>query len=196
MKVTNTIIENLKNGKANNLILGSGHSLGYNDNNFPDFISTDQDEIDLINRFEITQYIPKESISIILAHHVLEHIYAQEIWNVFENIHFMQKIGGYLVICVPDLLSPTSRFYKNREEAIIFQPKASHHVFFTSESLTYVLHETGYEVLPIFYHNENGKLLRNNNTLNLLESTKLKKFIQNSIRWSTYQTCIIGKKWI
>lgn len=49
IKVRKTIIENIKKNVTNNLVVGSGHSLGYNDKNIPKFISTDQDELDLVN---------------------------------------------------------------------------------------------------------------------------------------------------
>lgn len=194
MKIRKIILENIKHNISSSLIVGSGHSLGLVDTNLPEYISTDQDELDLINRYDITKYIPQASILNILANHVMEHIYPEEIWNVFNNIFFMQKAGGYLVICVPDLLSPNSRHYKGMEEAILFQPKASHFIFFSLESITYLLSKIGYEVIPIYYHNEKGKTIRNNNSYNILDKIKLTKYINRSISGARYELCIAGKK--
>lgn len=194
MMVRNKILDNIKNGKENNLVLGSGHSLGYKDNDFPDFISTDQDELDLVNRFEIIQYIPKESISTILANHVLEHIYPDLVWNVFENIHFMNKKGGYLVLCVPDLNSFESIYFKNKEQAILFQPKAGHHIYFSLESLTYILSEIGYNITPLYYHNRNGEAIKNNNEFRILEKLKLRKYIEDMIKIGSYAVCVASTK--
>lgn len=194
MMVRNKIMENIRNGKKNNLVIGSGHSLGYIDKNFPDFISTDQDELDLINRFEITQYIPKESISIIFANHVLEHIYPEFVWSVFENIHYMNIIGGYLVLCVPDLNSFKSQYFNTKEQAILFQPKAAHYVYYTFESLKYILNDIGYEVTPLYYHNKNGEAIENINEYYKLEKLNLKKIIQASIKSDMYGVCVKCKK--
>lgn len=130
----------------------------------------------------------------ILAHHVLEHIHPEEITKVFENIHFMHINGGYLVICVPDLHAPNSRYYSTYKEAIIFQPKASHYIYFSLESLTYLLHNTGYNVNPIYFHNKNGEAKIINIFSDILESIKLRKYIERSISANNYSICIIAQK--
>lgn len=194
MMVRKKIQDNIEKRVENNLILGSGHSLGYREKEFPNFIATDQDELDLMNRFEITQYIPNESIDVIYANHVLEHIYPEEVWNVFENIKFMNKPEGYLIFCVPDLNGFKSQYFNNKEEAIIFQPKAAHHVYFTMESLTFILNNIGYEVTPIYYHDKKGFAVRDINGLSLLEKLKLRKYIEDSIRSDPYGVCIYSKR--
>lgn len=194
MNVRQRIIHNLKLKKESNLILGSGHSFGYNDQSFPDFISTDQDELDLINRFEISQYIPKESITTILANHVLEHIYPEEIVSVFINIHFMQKNNGTLIFCVPDINSYSSQYYNSKDEAIIFQPKASHYILYSYESLDNILHKIGYKTYPIYYHVNNREIYGNNESYNILKEIKLLDYIQRSIKSDPYALCVICKK--
>lgn len=186
-------MQNIEDKIQNNIVLGSGHSLGYKDNNLTNFISTDQDELDLLNRFEITQYIPKQSITVLFANHVFEHIFPDALWNVFQNINYMNKIGGYLILCVPDFNSYTSQYFKSKDEAMIFQPKAGHFIYFTIESISYILHESGYEVKPIYFHINNIGV-RNKDINSILDEFRLRKFIEDRLKSDPYSLCVSSKK--
>lgn len=73
-------------------------NVGCGSNFLPGFINTDAE-------LDITKPLPHEddSVSFILAEHVVEHVSGPDAFRFMEECHRVLKIGGTLRICVPEL---------------------------------------------------------------------------------------------
>lgn len=125
---------------------------------------------------------------------MLEHLFPQNIMNALNNIRFMHKKGGYMIICVPDINCYTNKYYKSKKDSIIFQPSAGHYIFFSLKSLIFLLDHTGYESHPIYYHDNNKAYYGSNKTFNILEKLKLKQYIERSIKVTSYEVCVLCRR--
>jgi SAM-dependent methyltransferase len=101
---------------------------------------------------------------LVRASHVLEHFAFEEIPNVLAEWRRVLKVGGYLVVCVPDyialswraILKP-SRFDFNDKAfdygwliglyALNLPPEFRHQTVFTRKGLTGLLNKAGFKIL-------------------------------------------------
>lgn len=63
-------------------------------------------------------------------------------------------------------------------------------------SLKYILNEIGYKVTPLYYHNKNGKEIKNTIDFKILEKMNLRKFVENSFLYAAYEVCVACTKLI
>lgn len=101
-------VENrIKQKKEIYLIIGDGSYFKIkNKNNFSEWISTDRNSLDLRSSYEFLSVLQLSSIKYIYMNHVLEHLQYYEIITAIINLNRVLKIGGELLISVPDLYDP------------------------------------------------------------------------------------------
>jgi predicted SAM-dependent methyltransferase len=79
------------------LILGAGQT------SFEGWISTQETDLDLLNRNDFEKNYKENSIDAMLAEHVWEHMTKEEGIVAATNCYDYLKEGGYLRVAVPDL---------------------------------------------------------------------------------------------
>lgn len=139
MKLRRIILLKLNSSKKVNLVIGSGISYNYKNKTISDeWIHTDQDVLDITNRYDITQYLIPYSVDYIIAMHVFEHITYYNIFNSLLNLKFLLKQRGKIIFCLPDINANYSSYWNNYTHGVIAQPLYGHRVFYSYKSLKYI----------------------------------------------------------
>lgn len=123
------------------------------------WIPTNIETIDISNEDHWRKYFKKNSIEVILAEHVWEHLTVEKGRTAAKNIFKYLKPGGYIRIAVPDGYHPDPNYIKKVDVAIDLeelQNPESHKILYNYRSLKEVFEETGYRVQLLEYYDENG----------------------------------------
>jgi predicted SAM-dependent methyltransferase len=128
------------------LIVGSGGTYQKG------FISSDVDWLDITNWWHWRRAFKPNSISVVLAEHVLEHLTEKQIYNASRNIHQFLKYGGVFRLAIPD---------KNRKDQkyvnAVKPPKDGHLSFLNVDEISDILKSVGFKVKPLEYYDEKGE---------------------------------------
>ncbi|MDR4937999.1 SAM-dependent methyltransferase [Rossellomorea marisflavi] len=137
------------------VVIGAGP---YHNN--PDWIHTDELELDLLIEETWKRTYEVSSISAILAEHVWEHLTAEEGLEAAKRCYRYLRKGGYVRCAVPD------GFFPDEEYQHIVQvggpgradhAAASHKIVHTYKSLTEMFSQAGFEVKLLEYCDEDGQ---------------------------------------
>jgi predicted SAM-dependent methyltransferase len=138
----------------NRVVIGAGE---YNNN--PDWLQTQETELDLLKRTDWEKKFRTHSLEAILAEHVWEHLTYEEGVTAAKICFEFLKPGGYIRCAVPDA------FFRNEEYQKIVQiggpgpkdhPAASHKIVHNYKTLTSLFEEAGFSVMLLEYCDENG----------------------------------------
>jgi predicted SAM-dependent methyltransferase len=141
--------------KDTRVIIGAGE---YNNN--PDWLLTQEEDLNLLNRSMWEKQFKEESITAILAEHVWEHMTYEEGISAAKNCYDFLKPGGYIRCAVPD------GYFKNEEYQKTVRvggpgpkdhPAASHKIVYNYKTLKQMFKEAGFQVKVLEYCDENGK---------------------------------------
>jgi predicted SAM-dependent methyltransferase len=136
------------------VVVGSGTST-----NNPDWIHTQEDELNLLKRENWESKFAKNSIHAIVAEHVWEHLNYDNGIEAARICYDYLKFGGYLRCAVPD------GFFPNEEYQDIVKiggpgpkdhPAASHKIVHTYQSIIPMFEAAGFKVDLLEYCDENG----------------------------------------
>jgi len=132
------------------LVIGSG---GFYDNGW---IGTDMDVLDILKEKDWKRLFKINSIDVMIAEHVWEHLTIEEGRIAAKNCYKYLKKGGYFRLAVPDGFNPNEN-YINYVKPGGFGPGASDHkVLYTYHSLSAVFTSAGFKVKLLEYYNEFG----------------------------------------
>lgn len=152
-----TII-NIKH-KAIKVVIGAGK---YNNN--PDWLHTQEKELNLLNERTWSKMSDHHSITAILAEHIWEHLTYDEGVQAAKMCHTFLKPAGYIRCAVPDA------FFQNKEYQNTVKiggpgpkdhPAADHKIVYNYKTITNMFHTAGFEVKLLEYCDEKGTFHQN-----------------------------------
>ncbi|TKD66457.1 class I SAM-dependent methyltransferase [Pseudalkalibacillus hwajinpoensis] len=150
----------IKTREAIKVVIGAGeHS------NNPDWIQTQEAELDLLNEVHWKSRFKVNSIEAILAEHVWEHLTYEEGKAAALNCFNYLKPSGYIRCAVPDGYFPDKDYQQGVQvggPGPSDHPAASHKIVHNYKTLKSMFEEAGYEVNLLEYCNENGEFIYNN----------------------------------
>ncbi len=136
------------------IILGAGNT------NFEGWISTQEDELNLLNRKDFEAKFEENSIDAMLSEHVWEHMTKEEGIRAAKNCYEFLKEGGYIRVAVPDK-NFKNEWYQNMVKVggpgPIDHPAYTHKIVYDYLTLKEVFESVGFEVELLEYCDEEGK---------------------------------------
>lgn len=145
----------LPHNKPLRVIVGAGKQV------FDGWISTQHDELNLIDRNSWKNIFRNRKIDAILSEHVWEHLSFEEGLIAARNCFEFLKVGGYIRCAVPD------GNFRNKDFQNIIKiggpgpkdhPAASHKAVYTFDKLMKIFEKAGFDVDLLEYCDANGRL--------------------------------------
>lgn len=146
--------------EAIKVVVGAGE---YSNN--PDWIQTQESELNLLNEDHWKSRFKVNSIEAILAEHVWEHLTYEEGKAAALNCFNYLKPSGYIRCAVPDGYFPDKDYQKGVQvggPGPSDHPAASHKIVHNYKTLKSMFEQAGYKVNLLEYCNENGEFIYNN----------------------------------
>jgi predicted SAM-dependent methyltransferase len=136
------------------VVVGAG---GYNNN--PEWLTTRESELNLLNREDWARMFAHNSVSAILAEHVWGHLDCEE--GVLAAAHCFEflKPGGYVRCAVPDGYFPNEEYQRGVQvggPGPKDHPAASHKMVHNYVTLSTMFEAAGFEVQLLEYCDEDG----------------------------------------
>lgn len=135
------------------IVLGAGRT------SFNGWVSTQQNELNLLNRKDFEQRFVENSIDAMLAEHVWEHMAMEDGIIAAQICYDFLKPGGYLRCAVPDA------YFRNEEYQKLVQvggpgpadhAAATHKIVYNYHTFSQVFIKAGFEVSLLEYCDEQG----------------------------------------
>lgn len=142
--------KNIIKTKKLKVIVGAGPC------SYENWISTDINVFDITNEADWKYYFKANSISNILAEHVIEHIDYEQAKKALALAYEYLKKGGVFRIAVPDGNNASPYIRELTKPNGLEEGADDHKVFWTIEMLTQVAKNAGFEVNGLEYFDENG----------------------------------------
>lgn len=121
------------------------------------WISAEKNQMDITNANAFQEIFKPESISSVLAEHVIEHIEKQAFIDFLVGIKPFININGSIRIAVPDAYHP-SEYVRDLTKPGGLEPGADDHKeFYSIDSIRDIAKKTGYRLNPIEYFGADGK---------------------------------------
>lgn len=135
------------------IIIGAGKT------SYEGWISTQENDLDLLNRSDFERMFAKERPLAILAEHVWEHMTLKEGRVAAQNCYDFLSDGGYIRVAVPD-----ANFRNEWYQDIVkvggngnpSHPAFTHKIVYDYKTLCKVFEEVGFIVDLLEYCDENG----------------------------------------
>lgn len=135
------------------IIIGAGKTA------FGGWVSTQQDELNLLNRADFERILNGEKAEAYLAEHVWEHMTLEEGVQAAKNCYDFLEEGGYIRVAVPDK-NFRNEWYQNMVKiggnGDPKHPAFSHKIVYDYRLLKYVFEQAGFEVELLEYCDEAG----------------------------------------
>jgi predicted SAM-dependent methyltransferase len=135
------------------IIIGAGKT------SYTDWVSTQESELNVLNKSDFEKQFKKESIDAMLAEHVWEHMTKQEGMQAAKNCYAFLKRGGYIRCAVPDK-NFRNKWYQNMIQVggpgSTDHPAYTHTIVYDYQTLKTVFESAGFEVELLEYCDEQG----------------------------------------
>lgn len=141
------------------LVIGAGE---YNNN--PDWLHTQEEEINLLDEKTWQNKFDNNSITTILAEHIWEHLTYEEGIEAAKICFKYLKHSGYIRCAVPDGYFPDKSYQHIVQvggPGPIDHPAASHKIVHNYKTLTRMFETAGFQVKLLEYCNEEGDFHEN-----------------------------------
>jgi predicted SAM-dependent methyltransferase len=125
------------------------------------WISTEYPCVDLTDRSNIFGWFQQGSVKAILAEHVWEHLTQVQAENAAKNCFDLLAIGGYLRIAVPDGNHPDPAYIDAVKPGGSGDGSKDHKLLFTIQTLSDMLKNCGFTVMPLEWFDESGSFNSN-----------------------------------
>lgn len=134
--------------------------IGASGTSFPGWISSEQDQLNLLSRKDWEASFKDRKIDSILAEHVWEHMTEEEGITAAKVCHDFLARGGYIRCAVPDR-NFRNEWYQNMVKVGGPGPKdhpaASHKIVYDYKTFRSVFERAGFEVDLLEYFDEQGR---------------------------------------
>jgi predicted SAM-dependent methyltransferase len=137
---------------ASKVIVGAAHTY------YPGWHSTDRDVLDVTRRSDFARFWQPGTRAAFLAEHLWEHLTLCDAKRALGNCFEFLQPGGRLRIAVPDGLHPDPRYRDYVRPGGTGPGAGDHKVIYDYVTLTALLQEAGFKVLPLEYWDEHGQL--------------------------------------
>ncbi len=135
------------------VIIGAGRTA------LPGWVSTQEDELNLLNRADFERMFSEEKAEAFLAEHVWEHMTLEEGIEAARNVYDFLEEGGYIRAAVPDA-NFRNEWYQNMVKpggnGDPNHPAYSHRIVYDWRLFRYVFERAGFEVEMLEYCDEEG----------------------------------------
>jgi predicted SAM-dependent methyltransferase len=135
------------------IILGAGKT------SYEGWISTQESELNLLDRNDFERMFPEGNINAMLAEHIWEHMTAEEGLQAAKNCYDYLASGGYIRCAVPDG-NFRNEWYQNMVQVggpgSADHPAYTHKIVYDYKALAYVFQEAGFETELLEYCDEQG----------------------------------------
>lgn len=135
------------------IILGAGQT------SFEGWVSTQEQDLNLLDRQCFEKLFTENSIDAMLAEHVWEHMTKEEGIIAAKHCYDFLKCGGYLRVAVPDV-NFKNEWYQNMVKiggpGPADHPAYTHKIVYDYKNLVDVFKKAGFEVELLEYCNEKG----------------------------------------
>jgi predicted SAM-dependent methyltransferase len=105
------------------------------------WISTEQDQLDLLKLDDFERLIGDEPVEAMLAEHIFEHLTLGDAIQAFKNCYKYLSAGGYLRIAVPDGFHPDLEYLR-----YVSPPNTGHKFLYDYYILSHLLEQAGFTV--------------------------------------------------
>ncbi|WP_243523596.1 SAM-dependent methyltransferase [Bacillus pseudomycoides] len=136
------------------VVIGAGE---YNNN--PGWLHTNEEELNLLKRKDWIKRFDPNSLVVILAEHVWEHLSYEEGIEAAKVCYEFSKYGGYIRCAVPDAFFPDEEYQEGVQvggPGPKDHPAASHKIVHNYETLRKMFETVGFEVKLLEYCDEEG----------------------------------------
>jgi len=133
------------------IVLGAGGT------QFEGWMSTEQEELDLLFKSAWANYFKKNSVDAILAEHVWEHLTLKESVVAATNCFIFLKPGGYLRVAVPDGYHPDPTYVEAVKPGGTGAGSDDHKVLYVYDSFCEIFIDAGFDVFLLEYFDEHGE---------------------------------------
>jgi predicted SAM-dependent methyltransferase len=127
---------------------------------FNDWLLTEEDELNLLKRNDWEERLSPNTVKIIVAEHVWEHLTYIEGIEAAKICYEFLKPGGRIRCAVPDGYFPNEAYQLGVQiggPGPAEHPAASHRIVHNHNTLTSMFETVGYEVSLLEYCDENGE---------------------------------------
>ncbi|KMN71206.1 SAM-dependent methyltransferase-like protein [Bacillus cereus] len=131
---------------------------GYNNN--PGWLHTNEEELNLLRRETWLGKFQPNSLSVILAEHVWEHLSYEEGIEAAKICYEFLMENGYIRCTVPDAFFPDEEYQQGVQvggPGPLDHPAASHKIVHSYKTITSMFESAGFQVRLLEYCDENGK---------------------------------------
>lgn len=135
------------------IVIGAGKT------SYPGWISTQEDELNLLRRADFERILNGEKAEAFLAEHVWEHMTEEEGTKAARSCYEFLEEGGYIRVAVPDA-NFRNEWYQNMVKiggnGDPNHPAYSHKIVYDYRTLRRVFEQAGFECELLEYCDENG----------------------------------------
>ena len=135
------------------VILGAGNT------SYDGWISTQENEVNLLDRDSFAKRFAEQSVDAMLAEHVWEHMTEQDGIIAAKHCYDFLKHGGYIRCAVPDA-NFRNEWYQNMVRiggpGAVDHPAYTHKIVYDYKKLKAVFESAGFDVELLEYCDENG----------------------------------------
>ena len=150
------------------------------------WIPTDIENLDLLTPSSWSKYFKKNSINVILAEHVWEHLSLEEGLLAARQCYMYLKPSGYLRIAVPDGNHPDKKYIQHVDIG-----SDDHKVLYDYKIFCELFEKVGFEVQLLEYFDENHKFHCNKWDANKGMIIRSKRFDERNLDGELNYTSII-----
>jgi predicted SAM-dependent methyltransferase len=137
------------------VVIGSGEH-----NNNPDWLQTQESDLNLLHRTDWENSFPPHSLEAILAEHVWEHLSFEEGVQAAKICFSFLQSGGYIRCAVPDGHFPDKDYQKVVQvggPGHADHPASSHKIVHTYKTIISMFEEAGFQVNLLEFCDEDGE---------------------------------------
>ena len=132
------------------VIIGAGNT------NYEGWISTQENELDILKKEDFERKFSKEKPCAFLAEHVWEHMTIEDGINAAKNCYDYLEDGGYIRVAVPDKNFRNEWYQDIVKVGGNGDPSHPHKIVYDYKTLVSVFEQAGFEVELLEYCDENG----------------------------------------
>ena len=133
--------------------------VGSEGSHFEEWVTTEQDVLNLVFEIDWGNYFKKNSLDAILAEHVWEHLTPKDSVIASRNCFNFLKPGGYLRVAVPDGYHPDPHYIEDVKPGGSGAGADDHKVLYNYDTFRKIFSSVGFDVSLLEYFDEHGEFI-------------------------------------